>query len=94
LRVEVICQFQFTLRTRNRAVATGFVMPKLLSLLGQALLRPIIKLKAICRRNAILFAHMTPEQLRERARMLDELRLARDSRRDFLVRFRPPCGLF
>jgi hypothetical protein len=65
-------------------------MPKFLKLLGQALLRPFVKLRATCRRNAIILAHMTPEQLRERARMMDELRLARDSRRDLLVRLRPP----
>jgi putative heme iron utilization protein len=68
-------------------------MSKILKSLGQALLRPIIKLRATARRNAIIYANMSPEQLREHKRVLDELRAMREQRSELLLRHRPP-GLF
>jgi hypothetical protein len=65
-------------------------MSKILKHLGQALLRPIIKLKATSKRNAIIYAHMSPEQLRERKRMLDELRFMREQRSELLLRHKLP----
>jgi hypothetical protein len=77
-------------RTRSRAAVLGLIMSKILGILGQALLRPIIKLKATNKRNAIIYANMSPEQLRERKRMLDELRFMREQRSELLLRHRPP----
>ncbi len=75
----------------------GLVMSKILrlpGLLGQALLRPITQLKATCRRNAIIYANMTPEQLREHIRMRDELREVRERRSELMIRYRTPGGMF
>jgi hypothetical protein len=69
-------------------------MSNILKNVGQALLRPIIKLRATARRNAIIYAHMSPEQLREYSRMRDELRAAKDRQREFLLRHRPPGAMF
>lgn len=65
-------------------------MSKILKRLGRALLRPITKLKATGKRNTIIYANMTPEQLRERKRMLDELRFMREQRSELLMRHRLP----
>jgi hypothetical protein len=81
-------------RTRFGAVATGLVMSKILKTLGQSVLRPIIKLKATCRHNAIIIAHMSPEQLREHKRMHDELRFMREQRSELLMRHKPPGSWF
>jgi hypothetical protein len=69
-------------------------MSKILNTLGQSVLRPIIKLKATYRRNAIIIANMSPEQLRERKRMLDELRFTREQRSELLMRHKPPGNWF
>jgi hypothetical protein len=69
-------------------------MSKILNTLGQSVLRPIIKLKATYRRNAIIIANMSPEQLRERKRMLDELRFAREQHSALLLRNRLPGSWF
>jgi hypothetical protein len=90
LRVNVFAIKNSFSRTRSRAAAQGLIMSKILKHLGQALLRPIIKLKATSRRNAIIYAHMSPEQLRERKRMLDELRFMKEQRSELLLRHRHP----
>jgi retron-type reverse transcriptase len=77
-------------RTRSRAAVLGLIMSKILRILGQALLRPIIKLKATNKRNAIIYANMSPEQLRERKRMLEELRFMREQRSELLLRHKLP----
>ena len=65
-------------------------MPHVLNAAGQAILWPFKKFRAHCRRNAIIIAHMTPEELREYKRMRDELRLAHERRREYPPLFRLP----
>ena len=72
----------------------GSVMSNILKKLGQALLRPVIKLKATARCNAVQYAHMAPEKLRELRRMRGELQVAKERRRNFLLRHRPPGAMF
>jgi hypothetical protein len=81
-------------RTAFARAATGFTMSKITKAIGSALQRPIIKLRATSRRNAILYAHMSPEQLRERKRMLDELHFAREQQSALLLRHRLPGSWF
>ena len=60
-------------------------MPNVITAMGQAIFWPVKKLKAHYRRNAIIIAHMTPEELREYKRMRDELRAACENRRAFMA---------
>lgn len=69
-------------------------MSNILKKLGRALLRPVIKLRAAARRNAIIYANMSPEQVREHLRIRDELRTAKERRSAFLLRHRPPGAMF
>jgi hypothetical protein len=68
-------------------------MSTILIRIGRGFLRPFIKLRAKLRRNAIIIANASPEDLRRYRAMLDECREARQAREDLIIRSRLPGNI-
>jgi hypothetical protein len=61
---------------------------------GLALLRPFQKLRARIRRNAIIIANASPEELRHYKALLDDNRRIQQANHDLLIRSRLPGSHF
>jgi hypothetical protein len=68
-------------------------MSTILQRIGRVFLRSFVKLRARLRRNAIIIAHASPEDLRRYKAMLDECQRASDARRDVLIRSHLPGNI-
>jgi hypothetical protein len=68
-------------------------MSTILKRIGRGFLRPFVKLRASFRRNAIIIANASPEELRRYKEMLDESKRVSDARREVLARSHLPGNI-